>query len=318
MTHAIERLEKNHATTRQIFNSEAESLARDKSKDRRVKRRLDFGDKSSSKSKGGKSIHSSPPRKAATQRSVSVFDRLGQSSQIPREQNAQRKKGAPSMAASSVQNTPDELELTKQRLAELEAKQKNTPEEYSTDKHSPFTEDILGKPMPEKLKMPQLTSYEDDNDPVGHLDRYTSWMELQRASDAIMCRAFPLTLGNRAMRCSRNYHSAPFGVGMTCLDSSSPPSWGQELDLLQKSALLASNKVRTESLRSYKERFSKRIVDVDKSFDDAALTAVLLGLRTKTRFWWSVHEDGSATYQEFLASAEKHINAEEAISDLGE
>ncbi|KAL2512031.1 Retrotrans gag domain-containing protein [Abeliophyllum distichum] len=104
------------------------------------------------------------------------------------------------MAASSLQNTPDELEMMEQRLAELEAKQKNTPEEYTTDRHSPFTEDILAKPLPKKLKMPQLISYEDGNDPVGHLDRYTSWMELQGASDAIMYRAFPLTFENRAMR----------------------------------------------------------------------------------------------------------------------
>ncbi|KAL2481014.1 Retrotrans gag domain-containing protein [Abeliophyllum distichum] len=186
LTHAIERLEKNQATTRQISDSEAESPARDKSKYRRVKRRLDFGDKNPSESKGGKSIRSSPPGKAATQRSVSVFDRLGQSSQIPREQEAQRKKGAPSMAASSVQNTLDELELMKQRL--------------STDRHSPFTEDILAKLLSEKLKMLQLTSYEYGNNLVGHLDRYTSWMELQGASDAIMCRAFLLTFGNRAIR----------------------------------------------------------------------------------------------------------------------
>ncbi|KAL2474628.1 Retrotrans gag domain-containing protein [Abeliophyllum distichum] len=104
------------------------------------------------------------------------------------------------MSASSVQDTLDELELMKQRLAELETKQKNTLEEYTTDKRSPFTEDILAKPLPEKLKMPQLTNYEDGNDPVGHLDRYTSWMELQGASDAIMCRTFLLTFGNRAMR----------------------------------------------------------------------------------------------------------------------
>ncbi|KAL2534980.1 Uncharacterized protein Adt_08331 [Abeliophyllum distichum] len=97
------------------------------------------------------------------------------------------------MAASSVQDTPDEFELMKQRLAELEAKQKNVSEEVTTDRRSPFTEDILAKPLSEKLKMLQLTSYEDGNDPVGHLDRYTSWMELQGASDAIMCmcRAFP-------------------------------------------------------------------------------------------------------------------------------
>ncbi|KAL2497070.1 Retrotrans gag domain-containing protein [Abeliophyllum distichum] len=139
-------------------------------------------------------------RKASTQRSVSVFDRLGHSSQIPHKREAQRKKKAPFVAAFSVQDTPDELKLMRRRLAELEAKQKNTSEEYTTDRHSPFTEDILAKPLPEKLKMPQLTSYEDGNDPVGHLDRYTSWMELQGARDAIMCIAFPITFGNRAMR----------------------------------------------------------------------------------------------------------------------
>ncbi|KAL2492255.1 Uncharacterized protein Adt_27883 [Abeliophyllum distichum] len=145
------------ATTRQIFDSEAESPARDKSEDRRVKRRLDFGDKSPSEIKEGKNMCPSPLRKAATQRSASFFDRL-------------------------------------------DAKQKNIPEEYTTDRHSPFSKNILAKPLPEKLKMPQLTSYEDAKDPVGHLDRYTSWMKLQGTSDTIMCRAIPLTFENRAMR----------------------------------------------------------------------------------------------------------------------
>ncbi|KAL2512706.1 Retrotrans gag domain-containing protein [Abeliophyllum distichum] len=115
------------------------------------------------------------------------------------EQKVQRKEEVPSAAASSVQNTPDELELMKRCLAELEAKQKKISKEYTTDRHSPFSEDILAKPLPERLKM-QLTNYEDGNNLVGHLDRYTSWMELQGGSDAIMCRDFPLTFGNRAMR----------------------------------------------------------------------------------------------------------------------
>ncbi|KAL2531458.1 Uncharacterized protein Adt_04809 [Abeliophyllum distichum] len=94
------------------------------------------------------------------------------------EVQVRRKEEVPSTVASSVQNTPDELELMKQWLADLEAKQKNISEEYTTYRHSSFSEDILGKPLPEKFKMPQLTRYEDGNDPVGHLDRYTSWMEL--------------------------------------------------------------------------------------------------------------------------------------------
>ncbi|KAL2454991.1 Uncharacterized protein Adt_47507 [Abeliophyllum distichum] len=315
LSQVVERLEKNQATTRQISDSEAESPARDKSKDRRVKRRLDFGDKSPSESKGGKSIRSSPPRKATSQRSVIVFDHLGQSSRIPHEKETRREKGAPSMAASSVQDTPDELEMMKKRLAELEAKQKNAPEEYTTDRHSPFTEDILAKPLPKKLKMPQLTSYEDGNDPVGHLDRYTSWMELQGASDAIMCRAFPLTFGNRAMRWFKKLPQRSIRSWNDLLGQFVSTFMGVQTRSTPKERLVSIKQGRTESLRSYMDRFSKRIVEVDKISDDAALMAVLSGLRTKTRFWWSVHEDGSATYQEFLGRAEKHISAEEATSD---
>ncbi|KAL2497139.1 Uncharacterized protein Adt_22689 [Abeliophyllum distichum] len=171
LTHAIERLEKNQATTRHISDSEAESPTHDKSRNHRVKRRLDFSEKPPFESKEGENRSPSLPKRAATQLSVSVFDRLGHPSQvppIPSEQKIRRKKEAPSMVASSVQNTPDDLELMRRRLAKLKAKQKSSLEEYTMDQHSPFSEDILVKPLPE----PQLTSYEDDNDPVGHLDRY--------------------------------------------------------------------------------------------------------------------------------------------------
>ncbi|KAL2532445.1 Uncharacterized protein Adt_05796 [Abeliophyllum distichum] len=171
------KLEKNQATTRHISDSEAESPTHDKSINCCIKRRLDFSEKHPSESKEGENRRSSPPKKAATQRSASVFDRLGHPSQVPHtpsEQKIQRKEGGPSVVVSSVQDTPDELELMKRRLAELEAKQKSPLEEYATDRHFPFSEDILAKPLPNKLKMPQLTSYEDGNDPVGHLNRYTS------------------------------------------------------------------------------------------------------------------------------------------------
>ncbi|KAL2510905.1 Uncharacterized protein Adt_16505 [Abeliophyllum distichum] len=71
-----------------------------------------------------------------------------------REEKMQRNEGAPSAAASSVQNTLDELELMKRRLVELEAKKKNILEEYITDQHSSFSKDILAKPLLEKLKIP--------------------------------------------------------------------------------------------------------------------------------------------------------------------
>lgn len=56
-------------------------------------------------------------------------------------------------------------------------------------------------------------------------------------------------------------------------------------------------------------------MEVEKISDDAELMAVLSGLWPRTRFWWSVHEDGPWMYHEFIDWAEKHISAEEAMSD---
>ncbi|KAL2480274.1 Ribonuclease H [Abeliophyllum distichum] len=104
----------------------------------------------------------------------------------------------------------------KQRLAELEAKQKKIPEEYVTIQHSPFSKEILAELLLEKLKMPHLASYEGGRDPVRHLDQYTSWMEFQEASDAIICRAFSLNFGDRAMRwLKKTTTTFPSKVGMT-------------------------------------------------------------------------------------------------------
>ncbi|KAL2480260.1 Uncharacterized protein Adt_33226 [Abeliophyllum distichum] len=102
---------------------------------------------------------------------------------------------------------------------------------------------------------------------------------------------------------------------MTCQLSSSPYSLGARARCTPKELLVSIKEGRTKSLISYMDRFSKRIVEVDKISDDAALMAVLSGIHTITRFWWSAHEDGPATYQEFIFRAEKYINTKEATSD---
>ncbi|KAL2491025.1 Retrotrans gag domain-containing protein [Abeliophyllum distichum] len=284
LTHAIERLEKNQATTRYVSDSEAELPARDQLKDRRVKRKLKFSEKNPSGSKEGKNRCPSPRKKAISQQSTSVFDRIGRLSQIPstsREQKVRRKERAPSTTGSSVQNTPNELELMKRRLAKLKAKQKNIPKEYITDRHSPFSKDILAKPLPKNLKMPQLTSYEDGNDLVGHLDRYTSWMELQGANDAIMCRAFLLTFRNRAMRWFKKLPQRSIWSWNDLSAQFVSTFMGAKAQSIPKKRPINIKQRWTESLRSYVDRFSKRIVEVDKISEDAALIAILSGLRTK-------------------------------------
>ena len=57
-----------------------------------------------------------------------------------------------------------------------------------------FTKDILEAPSPATFKMPQIKLYGGEGDPTEHLVTFRSWMELQGATIATMCRAFSLML----------------------------------------------------------------------------------------------------------------------------
>ncbi|KAK3005047.1 hypothetical protein RJ639_015944 [Escallonia herrerae] len=58
----------------------------------------------------------------------------------------------------------------------------------------PFTEEIDLFPTPPNFKIPPCESYDGTGDPMEHLARFTSGMNLHLVPDQIMCRAFPVTL----------------------------------------------------------------------------------------------------------------------------
>ncbi|GMH26975.1 hypothetical protein Nepgr_028818 [Nepenthes gracilis] len=59
---------------------------------------------------------------------------------------------------------------------------------------SPFTAEILIRPLPTKFKIPSLDSYDGSNDSVDHLDLFRTNLSLQGLEDSAMCRCFLLTL----------------------------------------------------------------------------------------------------------------------------
>lgn len=63
-----------------------------------------------------------------------------------------------------------EINALRRHITDLEAKHKGTIEEYLINRHFPFMEDILVEP--------QLIGYDGEGDPLNHLEKYISWMEL--------------------------------------------------------------------------------------------------------------------------------------------
>lgn len=240
-----------------------------------------------------------------------MFDRLGtHHSLTPTQGQIDLKR--------HLEQTEPKLSALKKYIAELEAKNKGGTEGYQTKRHSPFTEDVLMEPLPKKLKIPQIAAYEGNSDPLSHLDKYTSWMELQGASNTIMCRAFYLTLGDKAQRWFRRLHERSVKDWNDLAMAFLAQFMASKARTTPKECLVSIKQGRSESLKSNLSKFNKQSMEVEKISDDATLMVVLAGLRPKTRFWWSVHEDGPRTYLEFLNRAKKYINAEEATSDQEE
>lgn len=83
-------------------------------------------------------------------------------------------------------------------LAAVEAKAPNTVDELVGRTASPFIPAVMECPLPVKFKMPVMDTFDGSKDPMDHLEIFKALMHLQAVSDAIMCRAFPVTLKGSA------------------------------------------------------------------------------------------------------------------------
>ena len=71
---------------------------------------------------------------------------------------------------------------------------KMTAWEMLDDENLPFTEPVKAYAMPDKFKMPRVEKYDGSGDPQSHLETFIEHIVLHGTPDAIVCRAFPLTL----------------------------------------------------------------------------------------------------------------------------
>lgn len=63
---------------------------------------------------------------------------------------------------------------------------------------SPVTAAIRHAILPQNFKIPYIELYDGWTDPLEHLEFYFVWMEFKEAEDAVMFKAFLLTLGGGA------------------------------------------------------------------------------------------------------------------------
>ncbi|CAA0821439.1 Unknown protein, partial [Striga hermonthica] len=216
-----------------------------------------------------------------------------------------------------------ELETLRRRVVELESRQRapeDPPRRAATsaqvylEADSPLTPELTSEPVPGKVKVPQIGLYDGTSDPDSHLGHYTSWMDLHGASDALRCHMFSLTLGPRAQKW---YHSLPphsIWKWQQLRSAFRSHFIGAQVCLIPKESLANITQKDDESVKDYIARFNDRVQNMEPCHPETLLVMAIAGLKPNLIFRWTLCQNKPNTFQEFLARAQQHIIAEEAMS----
>uniref|UniRef100_A0A2N9FX58 Uncharacterized protein n=1 Tax=Fagus sylvatica TaxID=28930 RepID=A0A2N9FX58_FAGSY len=147
---------------------------------------------------------------------------------------------------------------------------------------SPFTDEIESAELPERFTAPRLETYNGRTDPVAHIDHYHHRMALWRYRDPLMCRIFPSSLGEVALRWFNQLERGSIG------------SWSQMAEVFVGRFI-------TNSRRS-------RGLD---TLMDTALQAFKLGLPPSTGLRQSLTKRPPTTLKKLMDRVERFVRVEE-------
>uniref|UniRef100_A0A2N9GCB7 Uncharacterized protein n=1 Tax=Fagus sylvatica TaxID=28930 RepID=A0A2N9GCB7_FAGSY len=176
---------------------------------------------------------------------------------------------------------------------------------------SPFTDEIESAELPERFTAPRLETYNGRTDPVVHIDHYHHRMALWRYRDPLMCRIFPSSLGEVALRWFNQLERGSIG------------SWSQMAEVFVGRFITNSRRSRgldtlmvirlgtNESLKDYSARFWETYNDIDACAEDTALQAFKLGLPPSTGLRQSLTKRPPTTLKKLMDRVERFVRVEE-------
>jgi hypothetical protein len=143
---------------------------------------------------------------------------------------------------------------------------------------SPFSREIEKAKMPERFPVPRLEIYNGRTDLVTHIGHYQQSMALSRNNDPLMCRLFPSSLGEVAMRWFNQ------------LGTRTIYSWEQMAEAFvarfitnsrkrkEMSTLLTMKLEDNETLKDYSIRFWETYNDIEACGEEVAIQTFKAGL----------------------------------------
>jgi hypothetical protein len=176
---------------------------------------------------------------------------------------------------------------------------------------SPFSKEIEKAKMPERYPVPRFEIYNGRTDPVTHIGHYHQSMALSRNNDPLMCRLFPSSLGEVAMRWFNQ-------LGVRTIYS-----WDQLAEAFvarfitnsrkrkEMGALLTMKLEDNETLKDYSTRFWETYNDIESCGEEVAITTFKMGLPTDSGLRQSLVKHPPGNLGKLMYKIDQFVRIEE-------
>ncbi|CAL8993981.1 unnamed protein product [Prunus brigantina] len=214
-----------------------------------------------------------------------------------------RQRDRPAMCAEDVEK------LVNDRLRDLktggnleDALRKEMDQAIST----PFTLEIEQAAPPKRFSTPLFTHFKGDSDPESHLKHFKSVMILHKADDALMCKAFAMTLRGAAQDW---FHTLPSGSINSFKELAyvfTKEYTSYRTIKKNPDHLFNLRKKSDESIRDYIKRFKAEKANIVGCDDQIASSAFKKGLPAEHELYRELTITPSQTLAEVFATAERY------------
>ncbi|CAL9017513.1 unnamed protein product, partial [Prunus brigantina] len=214
-----------------------------------------------------------------------------------------RQRDRPAMCAEDVEKlVNDQLRDLKTGGNLEDALRKEMDQAIST----PFTPEIEQAAPPKRFSTPSFIHFKGDSDPESHLKHFKSVMILHKADDALMCKAFAMTLRGAAQDW---FHTLPSGSINSFKELAyvfTKEYTSYRTIKKNPDHLFNLCKKPDESIRDYIKRFKAEKANIVGCDDQIASSAFKKGLPAEHELYHELTITPSQTLAEVFATAERY------------